>query len=84
MGGMSQTPTSYQPYTPGRPGPEDRPDRVGCHHSRRRGAYPCSPDGLGLAAVACVAIWALTGFGYFWPIWVLLPALFLGGFSKKN
>lgn len=73
MGGMSQTPTSYQPYTPGRPGPEDRPDRVGA----------CSPDGLARASVVCVAIWALTGFGYFWPIWVLLPAIFLGGFRGK-
>ncbi len=79
MGGMSQTPTSYQPYTPGRPGPEDRRDRsVGRHH-----AQPCSSDGLAVASLVCVVIWALTGFGYFWPIWVLLPALFLGGFRGK-
>ena len=46
MGGMSQTPTSYQPYTPGRPGPEDRRDRyVGRHH-----AQPCSSDGLAVAS----------------------------------
>ena len=67
---MSETPTRYQHYTPGRPGPEEpaRPVPV-----RRRRA-----DCLVVASVVCVVIWATSGFGYFWPIWVLLPTFLPG------
>jgi len=60
---MSETPTSFEPYTPGRPGPEEplRPRDGG------------APDCLVVASVVCVVIWATSGFGYFWPMWVLLP-----------
>jgi hypothetical protein len=26
-----------------------------------------------ITVLICVAIWAMTGFGYFWPIWVIVP-----------
>ena len=68
MGLMSQTP--YQPYTPGRPGPEDGP---------RRPRADGGPSCLVVASVVCVVVWATSGFGYFWPIWVLLPTLLLHG-----
>ena len=68
---MSQTPTSYQPYTPGRPGPRgERPSREVRPH-RSGGA----PHGLVVASIVCVVVWAMSGFGYFWPIWVLLPTV---------
>ncbi len=60
---MSQTPSSYQPYTPGRPGPEQP----------WRPSYAGAPDCLVVASVICVVIWAMSGGGYFWPVWVLLP-----------
>lgn len=63
---MSQTPASYQPYTPGRPGPEDE-------DAARQRSYGGAPDCLVVASIVCVVIWATSGFGYFWPIWVLLP-----------
>ncbi len=41
---------------------------------------------LGIVNVVCISIWAMTGFGYFWPMWVLLgtgiPALL--GMSTLN
>ncbi len=27
---------------------------------------------FGIVNVICVSIWAMTGFGYFWPMWVML------------
>ena len=72
---MSQTPTSYQPYTPGRPGPEDGP-----RHPQCAGA----PNGMVIASVVCVAVWAMSGFGYFWPIWVLLPTFLLHGARLRS
>ena len=72
---MSHTPT-YEPYTPGRPGPEDLPQRHGeLEHDHGRGG---APNCLVVASVVCVVVWAMSGFGYFWPIWVLLPTLLLG------
>jgi len=66
---MSQSPSSYEPYSPGRPGPE------------RAHVPTCTggPNGLVVASAVCIVIWAMSGFGYFWPIWVLLPTLLLGG-----
>jgi hypothetical protein len=80
---MSETPTRYEPYSPGRPAPEtpwrpsdavQRADQGDVrpadeHESRFGGASDC----LVVASVVCVVIWATSGFGYFWPIWVLLP-----------
>ncbi|KAA1427929.1 2TM domain-containing protein [Nocardioides antri] len=68
---MSQTPASYEPYTPGRPGPEHEVQRSGSC----RPSYGGAPDCLVVASVICVVIWAMSGGGYFWPIWVLLPTL---------
>ena len=31
-----------------------------------------------IASVVCVVVWAMSGFGYFWPIWVLLPTFLPG------
>jgi hypothetical protein len=70
---MSQSPMSYQPYTPGRPGPEERPSRE-VRPSRHGG----TPHGLVVASIVCVVVWAMSGFGYFWPVWVLLPTVLLG------
>ncbi|MDZ5619532.1 hypothetical protein SFC88_01765 [Nocardioides sp. HM23] len=67
---MSQTPTTYQPYTPGRPGPEEAP---------RQPRTDGGPNCMVVASVVCVVVWAMSGFGYFWPIWVLLPTFLLGG-----
>ena len=84
---MSQTPTSYEPYTPGRPGPERpwRPSDAVRHDEAsvvRREHAPAprcagAPNGLVVASVVCLAVWAMSGFGYFWPIWVLLPTVLL-------
>jgi len=87
---MSQTPTSYEPYTPGSPGPETpwRPSDAVRHDEgtvvRRDDQYVSrcgtgAPHGLVVASVVCVVVWAMSGFGYFWPIWVLLPTLLLSG-----
>jgi hypothetical protein len=59
---MRESHTSFEPYTPGRPGPEE-PSRP---------PYGGAPDCLVVASVVCVVIWATSGFGYFWPMWVLL------------
>jgi hypothetical protein len=81
---MSQSPTSYEPYTPGRPGgetpwrPSDAIERAQEHPSpvaHVRSKSCGAPDGLVIASVVCVAIWAMSGFGYFWPIWVILPTV---------
>ncbi len=32
-----------------------------------------APDCLVIASIVCVVVWATSGGGYFWPIWVLLP-----------
>ena len=80
---MSQTPTRFEPYTPGRPGPEapwrpsdavDQADRgVVRPEASRPHRYGGAPDCLVIASIVCVVVWATSGGGYFWPIWVLLP-----------
>ncbi len=90
---MSQSPTGYEPYSPGRPGPEQpwRPSDAVRHEDgnvvRREDAHPArcggAPNGLAVASVVCVVVWAMSGFGYFWPIWVLLPTVLLSRVPKK-
>jgi len=84
---MSQTPTGFEsrfePYTPGRPGPEApwRPSDAVAQADRgvvrpersRHQRYGGAPDCLVVASIVCVVVWATSGGGYFWPIWVLLP-----------
>jgi hypothetical protein len=93
-GDMSQTPTSYEPYSPGRPGPEKPwrpsdavpPEERAVVRRDETSALWCgygAPHGMVVASVVCVVIWAMSGFGYFWPIWVLLPALLMSRFPKK-
>ena len=89
---MSQTPTQFEPrfepYTPGRPGPETpwRPSdaveqaargvvRPEARHHQGHQRYGGAPDCLVVASVVCVVVWAASGGGYFWPVWVLLPTL---------
>jgi hypothetical protein len=84
---MSQSPTSYEPYSPGRPGPESpwRPSDAVRHEESSvvRSEHPrtphCggAPHGLVVASVICIVVWAMSGFGYFWPIWVLLPTVLM-------
>lgn len=85
---MSQSPTSYEPYSPGRPGPEGQwrpsdavPDGGGVvvrrEHARVSTCGDGAPRGLVVASVVCLVVWAMSGFGYFWPIWVLLPTVLL-------
>jgi hypothetical protein len=38
-------------------------------------AFVAHAQRSGMLVLLCVAIWAITGFGTFWPVWV---ALFLG------
>jgi hypothetical protein len=93
MEGMSQTPTSYQPYSPGTPGPETRwrpsdaarPEEraVSRPDDRTPRCGTGAPQGLVIASVVCVVIWATSGFGYFWPIWVLLPTFLLSRGPQK-
>lgn len=90
---MSQSPTGYEPYSPGRPGPEQpwRPSDAVRHEERsvvRREGAPVAtcggaPTGPVVASVVCVVVWAMSGFGYFWPIWVLLPTFLLCGGKMK-
>ena len=82
------TQSSYEPYVPGRPAPEDRAPAVrasaGCARKRDDG-----PD-LGfflLPTVICTAIWLMTGGGYFWPMWVMLGTgipVVLGGLARLD
>lgn len=94
MGSMSQSPTSYEPYSPGRPGPERqwRPSDAVRHEDgtvvRRERAHASTcggaPNGLVVASVVCVVVWAMSGFGYFWPMWVLLPTFLFGGCGRRK
>jgi hypothetical protein len=92
---MSQPPTSYEPYSPGRPGPEKqwRPSDAVPHeegtvvrreHAHARTCGGGAPSGLVVASVVCVVVWAMSGFGYFWPIWVLLPTFLLSGIGRRK
>ncbi|GAB4008702.1 hypothetical protein [Nocardioides ultimimeridianus] len=40
---------------------------------------------LGGAVVWAVVIWAISGAGYFWPMWVIVPALWMtwGGGRRR-
>jgi DUF1707 SHOCT-like domain len=51
-----------------RPRPASAPVR---HHRGACGSYGKSPQGMLAIAVLLVAIWAVTGAGYFWPMWPL-------------
>ena len=52
--------------------PADRPARVAPGGRRRRGPDPNHLRAYIAVNVMLVAIWALTGAGYFWPIWPIL------------
>jgi fatty acid desaturase len=57
-------------------------DRVRRHHDRRAALRPY----LGVM-VLLVSIWALTGVGYFWPVWPMLGwgiPMFLGLFHGHD
>jgi hypothetical protein len=51
-----------------RPRPAPAPVR---HHRGACGSYGKSPQGMLAISVLLVAIWAVTGAGYFWPMWPL-------------
>jgi hypothetical protein len=70
--------SSFEPYVPGRPGPEQSTEigePVRSQQVRRgRGSCLYEPDAevFAVASSICVAIWLMTGAGYFWPMWVML------------
>jgi 2TM domain len=41
---------------------------------RRQAQFRYHATRYGWLVVICTAIWAVTGLGYFWPIWVMLFA----------
>jgi Domain of unknown function (DUF1707) len=55
--------------------PEPSPLRSG----PRSVARPRAIRQLALVAVMLIAIWAATGFGYFWPLWPILGMFWFGG-----
>ncbi len=48
------------------------------HHAGMCGSHKHDPRALAMWAVVLVAIWALTGAGYFWPVWPLIGFAMLG------
>ena len=42
-------------------------------------ARPRAIRQLALVALMLIAIWAVTGFGYFWPMWPILGMFWFGG-----
>ncbi len=72
-GGMS----SFEPYVPGQPGPEKSTEiePVRSKEVRRRWGsclYEADAEVFAIASGICIAIWLMTGAGYFWPMWVML------------
>ena len=37
-----------------------------------------------MLVVLCIAVWLVTGAGYFWPMWVLLWAVFTIGVRARR
>jgi hypothetical protein len=66
---VARTPSYADVRAKSRPQPEPDEDTV-----RRRYAQRVRKELAGFATsnVTCVSIWALMGFGYFWPGWVLM------------
>lgn len=61
----------------------DGVEREDVQRGRER-AFVAHAQRSGTVALLCVAIWMATGFGYFWPGWVLLfLALRLGIFASR-
>lgn len=61
-----------------------RPERVDrsepVDHYR---AFTAQAIRLGTAVIVCVAIWALTGAGYFWPGWIIAIGGLRLGFEAR-
>ena len=64
----------YEPPERRTPEPAVRDDRVPSRSRRRRGV---PAPFLGGAILWSVVIWAISGAGYFWPIWVIGPVLWM-------
>ena len=56
--------------------PGERPRRPAA--APRPRAHRAHPTGFLPIALLLIAIWALTGAGYFWPVWPLLWFAFIG------
>jgi uncharacterized protein DUF1707 len=67
-GDLAQIVEDLPPERAERPLPRPVPIR---HHRGACGSYGKSPRGMLAISVLLVAIWALTGAGYFWPMWPL-------------
>jgi hypothetical protein len=68
---VEDLPAERQRQSP-RPVPAVRRHRGAC------GSYHKSPQSILAIAVLLVAIWAVTGAGYFWPMWPLAYFAFAG------
>jgi hypothetical protein len=91
---------SYEIYAPAeRPAPESRQPGSAPYPSYERDRRPMRSGGCGgsgavqrfvLVSAICVAIWLMSGAGYFWPMWVMLgtgiPALasLTSGSSRRS
>lgn len=92
--------SSYEIYTPAdRPAPENRQPGSASYPAYGHDHRPVRSGGCGgsgamqrfvLVSGICVAIWLMSGAGYFWPMWVMLgtgiPALIsmTSGSSRRS
>ena len=63
--------------------PEPRRPRVAASSDRHRHRHRKDPRAFVPIAVLLVAIWAVTGMGYFWPVWPLLWFAFAGAMQWR-
>jgi hypothetical protein len=69
---------TYETYRPPVRREPEQPIAVPQERLERRPARRCGPVDRGaletflVPSTICVAIWLMTGAGYFWPMWVML------------
>ncbi|MCL2543468.1 MAG: hypothetical protein FWE71_13570 [Nocardioidaceae bacterium] len=69
----TREPVPEPPLEPtGPPAYDQRPSEVEVRHHRGRGIpAPFVPGAI------CTVVWLMSGGGYFWPMWVFLPAIIM-------
>lgn len=78
QGGWAQPIEAYRPPNPSPPGTWKRP------------ASPAARTGWRVVpfwariVVIMIAIWAVTGAGYFWPVWVIVPLAIMAVTSSRH
>jgi hypothetical protein len=78
-------PPTPEPPAPWTSAPSHTPsaDAWAPHHAR--GRHGPLPSWVKLSLIM-VAIWAMAGFGYFWPVWIIVPFALasLGGCGRNR